>query len=281
MSCELCEGVGPFLPVYPHLGIVRCSSCDLVFYVPNAPINASKLYGSHYFQGGEYRNYEEDRDDHLPNFRARIRDLKKLGVESGRLLEIGCAYGFFLELAKAEGFDPVGYDISGDAVQSARARGLDAREGDFLNLPDEPRTYQVVTLWDTIEHLSQPVKTLKKAALNLKRGGTLVLTTGDFGSLNARLRGKRWRQIHPPTHLYYFTRETLAKAFRAAGLEVVETRAVPMVRSFRSMAYGVFALGKGPIGRAIYRGLTFGGKLDFPVNLDLGDLVWMAGRKTD
>ena len=60
-------------------------------------------------------------------------------------------------------------------------------------------------MWDTIEHLKRPDLFVQKAAADLRPGGLIALTTGDIGSLNARLRGARWRMIHPPTHLHYFS----------------------------------------------------------------------------
>src|SRR5262249_32934582 len=104
------------------------------------------------------------------------------------------------------------------------------------------------------------------------------LTTGDAGSLLARIQGEKWRQIHPPTHLFYFTRATLARVFEKAGLETVRIGAVGHSRSYRSMAHGLFSLRRSRPG-APYDLLTLGGRLDFPVYLNVFDIVMAAGRK--
>jgi hypothetical protein len=160
---------------------------------------------------------------------------------------------------------------------SARRRSRRGRGGVSRDA-EEPGRYDLVCLWDTIEHLERPIETLVKAARWLAPGGTLALTTGDAGSLLARLQGEKWRQIHPPTHLFYFTRPTLARAFAKAGLETVEIRAIGHSRSYRSMLFGLLELGRPNPSRA-YRLLTAGGRLDFPVSLNLFDIVLAAARK--
>ena len=261
-------------PRFPRFSIVACPDCGLLFY--DGPPPPPDLYSAAYFAGGEYRDYEEDKAVLQRNFRRRIARLRRWAPE-GRLLEIGCAHGYFLEVARAY-WTVRGVDISADAVARARAAGLDAVEGEFLEMPEEPGRYDLVCLWDTIEHLERPIETLEKAARWLAPGGTLALTTGDAGSLLARLQGEKWRQIHPPTHLFYFTRPTLARAFAKAGLETVEIRTIGHSRSYRSMLFGLLELGRPNPSRA-YRLLTAGGRLDFPVSLNLFDIVFAAARK--
>jgi SAM-dependent methyltransferase len=156
--------------------------------------------------------------------------------------------------------------------------GLDVARTDFLDLPDEPESLDAICLWDTIEHLPRPVRVIEKASRWLKPGGVLALSTGDVGSLVARVRGVRWRQIHPPTHLYYFSRDTLTQAVERAGLERVATTSEGIYRSYRSMAYGIFSLGGKPT-NWIYRAITLDEKLDFAVYLNLYDLFVLVARK--
>ena len=271
LTCELCDRTGDPEPLYPELSIVRCPSCRLVYY--NGDVDPGEIYKSDYFNGAEYRDYLADKPTIQQNFRRRIDRLRRLRP-GGRLLELGCAYGFFLEVAK-EHWDAVGVDVAEDAVKYARDRlGVNAVCADFLEMEDEPEAYDVVCLWDTIEHLTHPVRVVKKAARWLKPGGVMAITTGDVGSAVARLRGAQWRQIHPPTHVFYFSRDTLVKTARAAGLEVVEAPHVGYSRNYQSMVHGVF----GDTG-VVPRTLTLGGKVDFPVYLNLFDIVMLVARK--
>jgi 2-polyprenyl-3-methyl-5-hydroxy-6-metoxy-1,4-benzoquinol methylase len=262
------------LPRFPRQSIVACPDCGLVFY--DGPPPPADLYAASYFEGGEYRFYEEDKAILQRNFRRRVSELRRFSPE-GRLFEIGCAHGYFLEVARKH-WTVRGIDVSTDAVARARAGGLDAVAGEFLEMPEEPGRYDVICLWDTIEHLERPVETVEKAARWLAPGGTLALTTGDAGSTLARVQGEKWRQIHPPTHLFYFTRATLARVFEKAGLEKVRIRTIGHSRSYRSMIHGLFAFGR-PEPSAAYRLLTAGGRLDFPVYLNVFDIVMATGRK--
>jgi SAM-dependent methyltransferase len=274
--CELCGHTGEMSPMYPRRRIVRCPFCALIFY--DARVDTASLYGDEYFRGGEYFDYVADRKVIQWNARKRIDRLRRLVRPGGRLLEIGSAYGFFLELAR-EHWRVRGIDVTPGGVQYSRdVLGLDVAQADFLDLPEEPESFDAICMWDTVEHLPHPVRFIEKAARWLKPGGVLVMSTGDAGSLVARIRGERWRQIHPPTHLYYFSRGTLTQAVKQAGLEPVEISSEGVYRSYRSMAYGVFALG-GKRTTWAYRIVTFGEKLDFPVYLNLYDLFVLVAKK--
>ncbi len=239
-------------------------------------VEPAELYTSGYFAGGEYVDYLADKPVLQRNFRRRIAQLRRL-VPCGRLLEIGAAHGYFLELAGAH-WDAHGLEICRDAAEAARAEGLDVRCADFLALPDEPEAYDLICLWDTLEHLAHPVRYLEKAGRWLRPGGCLALTTGDVASLVSRLRGPRWRLIHPPTHLYYFSAATLRRAAARAGLVVERLGPIGYVRSSRSMAHAVLMQCARPHPRC-YSLVTLGGRLDLPVYLNLRDIVMMVARK--
>jgi cyclopropane fatty-acyl-phospholipid synthase-like methyltransferase len=274
-TCELCGRGGAPVPFYPRQRIVRCPDCDLVFY--ESAVQAEALYGENYFNGGEYLDYVADKDVLQRNFRKRLPALRRF-APTGSLLEIGAAFGFFLEVAR-DHWQVRGIDVSSAGVAHMRdVLGVDAVQADFLDLPDEPERYDVICLWDTIEHLSHPVRYIEKAARWLKPGGLLAMTTGDLGSLLARLRRDRWRQIHPPTHLFYFSSRTLTAAVERAGLTVCHREHVGQSRSYRSMVHGICTLGrkKAPW---LYEAATLGGRLDFPVYLNLYDTLLLMARK--
>ena len=273
-GCELCGQTGAMEPLYPEQDIVRCPVCGLVGFAGSAPVE--ELYTHEYFSGGEYYDYVADKPILQRNFRRRISELRRL-VPSGRLLEIGAAHGFFLELAQSH-WGVRGFEISGDAASYAReVTGVDVERADFLGQPDEPEAYDLICMWDTVEHLVHPVRVIKKAGRWLKPGGYLALTTGNIASPMARLRKQRWRLIHPPTHLYYFSPETLCQAATQAGLQVSRVGSVGYVRSYRSMLYALLMQGwRRPL---LYALATLGGKLDMPVYLNLGDIMMLVARK--
>jgi len=182
---------------------------------------AEVLYGKDYFHGQEYSNYTHYKVILQKNFTHRLKTLGRFLQESqSNLLEIGCAYGFFLDLAKKLFKDVKGVDISADAIEYAtNTFNVDTKAGNFLEI--EASNYDVCCMWDTIEHLNEPDKFIEKISNEISQGGILAITTSDIGSLNAKLRGKSWRQIHPPTHLHYFSVKTLTKLLDRYGFKTI------------------------------------------------------------
>ena len=193
-------------------GLLKCSSCGFVCADTSITNEELKLlYTKKYFNGEEYTNYLVDKDLHIKNFKRRIKRLDKIsgGIKGKSVFEIGCAYGFFLAVASEYSEDVSGIDISNDAVEYSKSCSWNAECGDYIDSPAKKNSKDFICMWDTIEHLSNPKGYLEKISEELKSGGFLAITTGDIDSLNARLRGRKWRQIHPPTHLHYFSKKTL------------------------------------------------------------------------
>ena len=273
--CILCRADASHNVLYT--GILQCPSCGLVF--ADAQVNADALkeiYQQSYFFGDEYLNYVEDKPFLQKNLLARMRTLRQFSP-GGRLFEIGCAYGFFLELAqkywKAEGCD-----LSDQACAYARGLGLNAVGGEFMALDVKQNEYDVVALWDTIEHLARPDLYVGKAAQALKSGGIFCATTGDIGSLMARVRKQHWRLIHPPTHLYYFDRKTMETLLAKNGLEVVHFEHCGYSRSVQQIVYSLLVLNKEtPFRKRLYDLVRplFG----FSFYLNLYDIMFVIARK--
>ncbi len=277
MACELCGWEGAPEPFYPRCGIVRCPRCRLVYFP--GPVETEPLYGDSYFRGGEYLDYAGDEAVLKRNFRRRVRELRRFSP-GGSLLEIGAAYGFFLDVAR-DVWRVRGLEISPEGMEHIRdVIGAEATGGDFLDLPEEPERYDVICMWDTVEHLARPVRYIEKAARWLKPGGVLAMTTGDIGSLLARLRKDRWRQIHPPTHLFYFSKETLSDAVRRAGLEVRHASHVGHSRSYKAMMHSIFVMGRRRRD-ALYEMATLGGRIDAPIYVNLYDILLLIARKPE
>ena len=240
-------------------------------------MRSAALYGRDYFHGAEYFNYAEERESLRINFGRRLDEIERLaGSQRGRhALDIGCAYGFFVELAAERGLRASGIDVSSEAVKHARdVLGVHATAGDYLAEPGGP--YDLVTIFDAIEHLRSPHLFIAKVAGELAAGGLLALTTGDIGSLNARMRGQRWRMIHPPTHLHYFSVSTLTRLLERNGLAVVHASHPGVSRNLHSISHLVLArkLGWTRLDEAVQRWLP-----DVPVTLNLGDIMFLVARK--
>jgi len=261
-------------------GLLACGCCGFVTAdVQVSPEELRRLYSEQYFTGGEYKDYVSERALHEKHFRRRLALLKRYtAVPEGKFLfEIGCAYGFFLALAREQFGRVEGIDLSADAVRYAsETLGVQAYAGDFLQYDLRERP-DVVCLWDTIEHLERPDLYLEKLSCLMAPGSLIALTTGDIASVMARLRGARWRQIHPPTHLHYFSKRTLARLLGKYGFHVVYSGYEGTYRSLDTAVYIVFNIKRQQPG--IYRLLKKTGLLRISFYLNLYDIVHMIARR--
>ncbi|MFH2096808.1 MAG: class I SAM-dependent methyltransferase, partial [Bacteroidota bacterium] len=164
------------------------------------------------------------------------------------VLEIGCAYGFFGEVMLNEfpGSEYTGIDIARDAVEHGKNQlGLELVCGDYLN-HQFPGLFSDIFMLDVIEHLERPDLYLEKAYQELKPGGRIFITTGDISRLIPRIKKQNWRLIHPPTHLHYFSRETLFKLLQAKGFIIAGILYPSITRSMKLAWYSAFMLDKKP-----------------------------------
>lgn len=278
-NCPVCQGGhAPY-----GLGVERCTQCGHGWYA-GGPLQVppQDLYTERYFHGVDYSDYRGDEGALKQNFRGYCRRMQEVLPQQASILEIGCAYGFFLEVA-GEWFKARGVDISGDAVRAALKRGVTVECADYLKLPSPQAPYDAVCFWDCIEHLADPGAFVHKAARELSPGGWIFLTTGDFSSANARRRGTAWRMLHPPTHLHYFTRESMRRLMASAGCELRQSATIAQWHSLRGAVGGLALHAKqkavAETARLIYTFLPKAtARLMFP--LPTGDIMWIAAQKS-
>ncbi|PIS09193.1 hypothetical protein COT75_02950 [Candidatus Beckwithbacteria bacterium CG10_big_fil_rev_8_21_14_0_10_34_10] len=232
--------------LYRNIGLLKCSNCSHIFYSDNLCIKKlNKLYGKNYFYGDEFRNYLADKKVWQKNFKLRWQALRKFldFKKHQRLLKIGCAYGLFLDLVKDNFNEILGIDISSPAVKYVKQKlGFKAIRSNFVPRNFSKKRFDVVCFWDTIEHLKRPDLYLRKVRKSMNKGALLAITTGDIGSLVARIRGKKWRLIHPPTHLHYFSKKTITKLLNKNGFRVIYCRSCGYYRSLHHMIYIILSI---------------------------------------
>ena len=207
-----------------NYNVYRCKTCG-VGRVDAQDFRAEDFYNAGYFLGecaDGYVDYKGSEPVIRRDFRKTVRFIRKLGPERGTLLEIGCAYGFFLQEAKAY-YHVLGVEMSRDAVNHCHETGLhDVYCGaDFQDFVRAHGPIDVVVMLDVIEHLADVEGTLRLLSEQIRVGGLLLVTTGDWNSLVARLTGPSWRLMSPPGHLWYFTRETLEALLQKMGFALI------------------------------------------------------------
>lgn len=243
-SCNLCatEDI-KFLFEKNDEIIVQCPNCNLIY--TNTILDDEEFYSKSFFIGKDkvtasYTDYSQDKEILKPELKERIIQIKKY-ISNGRLLDIGCALGFFLDEARGD-FDTYGVEISKFAAEYSKEKlGLQVTDGRFLDVEFEDEFFDCITLWDVIEHLPNPTLNLKKAYKLLKSDGLLVLSTGDINSFTAKLMGKHWHLILPPQHIYYFSQETIKKLLEKTGFKVIEIKycgkSMTLTHFFRRLSF--------------------------------------------
>jgi len=185
------------------------------------PVSLAEQYNSSYFD--LYRRRKP--------FRIR-RALSRLSVielmiPPGRLLDIGCSLGYFVEGALQRKWQASGVEISPQASEEARSLGLDVKTGvlEDVHYPDE--AFDCVTMWDVLEHVPDPTLHMREVRRILKPGGILAIGTPNLGHPAFKAKRENWRHLKPSEHIFYFEERTLARLFEKTGFRQVIPPIIP------------------------------------------------------
>jgi 2-polyprenyl-3-methyl-5-hydroxy-6-metoxy-1,4-benzoquinol methylase len=201
--------------------VIRCEACGLVYASGAAVEGGNTDYTESYYRRGVYADYLSDREAIRRNAGRALKELERL-TPGHTLLDVGCATGFFLEAARDKGWNVRGLEISEYASAYARRElHLEVESGSITTLNRDYPKFDVITLWDTIEHLDRPDIALANVRRMMREGGVLALSTGDYGSLLRRLSGKRWRLFADPTHNFFFDERTIKRLLSQAGYRII------------------------------------------------------------
>jgi SAM-dependent methyltransferase len=197
--------------------VVSCRACSMHYVNPRP--SAQLIIGS--YEDAVDPTFVAQNAGRIATFRRALRRvLARLGESGGngrRLLDIGCAGGAFPAAARDLGFQPSGVEPSRWLADfGRRTYGLDIRDGILQpGMFPEP-SFDVITLWDVIEHVPQPRELLSLIARLLKPAGLLLVNYPDVDSVAAHLLGSRW-PFWLSVHLLYYSRKTIGKQLTRAG----------------------------------------------------------------
>jgi SAM-dependent methyltransferase len=207
--------IGPSRTRLSYGRILRCSVCRFGFRRFRPTDNQlATLY-----RATDDHLYEKENTGRIRTARTHARIVGRY-QRSGRLLDVGCASGAFLSVMADRGWDVEGVEPS--QQQAARSQSLLAGRGriQHCNLQQAQfgSAFDVITLWDVLEHVAEPVEFLKRCASLLQGSGFLFLNVPDLDSLQARILNHRWPLLLPE-HLNYFNKGSLMRCAEKAGCE--------------------------------------------------------------
>ncbi len=194
--------------------IQQCLDCGLVYLNPRPQ---STQLDEDYSNVYDYEGFLKNADYLKTKCRENLELILKY-KKNGNLLEVGCMYGLLLEQAQRQGFNVYGVEISQKATEYARQNfGLNIFNGRLEESSFDDRFFDVIFLSHLIEHLEDPMGSLKMMVKIMKLDGVLLLKCPNFGSLMSKITGKNWCWIAPPEHLYHFTARTITNLLNKAG----------------------------------------------------------------
>ncbi len=200
--------------------IVRCKQCNLVYVSPR--IKSSTIIDAYSTSVDDL--YVSQAETRISTFRRSTKLLSQYASPPGNLLDVGAAAGFFCKAAQDTGWNVIGVEPSSWMAQWGKGKfGVDLRQGTLQDHKFNDSFFNVITMWDSIEHMPDPLISLKECHRIMKSGGILLINTPDFGSFLARIFGQNWWFLLSH-HLYYFTSDTINKMLEVAGFEVIDIR---------------------------------------------------------
>jgi 2-polyprenyl-3-methyl-5-hydroxy-6-metoxy-1,4-benzoquinol methylase len=206
-----------------RFNVVRCARCRLMRTDPRpTPQTIGVYYPSQY---GPYHAPEAPPRT-TTGVKARLIDLLGLNARrlpprpAGRMIEIGCAGGAYMQAVQRAGWAVEGIEYSETAAQSARARGFHVQTASVESATDPSEPADVIAAWMVIEHLHDPAAALSKLRRWIKPDGYLIASVPDAGGSLLGLFGSYRYDLHLPNHLYHFTPRTLSPLLAAAGWRV-------------------------------------------------------------
>lgn len=212
-----------------YFRILKCRNCGIVFSsLLDNPDQVDSGYEQEYFE-----KYDTSFKNN-PKIKTNIDTLnmlERLKPSKGRLLDFGCAEGNFLMLAKRKGWEVCGVDLSKFATEIAKKRGLEVYNKSIQDVKFKNESFDVITLWDTIEHLSDFEKMFKELKRILKKDGLLIIRTPNENSifhliahlshlLSFKMIKYFMKIIYHTDHFYYFSKKTLSNALNMNGFEL-------------------------------------------------------------
>lgn len=246
MSCDLCgENISKKLCDLGMTTLFQCEECGLMYRHPIPTKEELKnYYSAGYYQEYGFREYAQ-RKHHIIKYRFepilnffKTEALKGENKLNLKILDLGCALGFFIELVKKQGWEAKGVEFSEDAAQYAKKElGLEVYTGSIEEVGFPSASFDVVTMLDVLEHVVSPNKILKEVNRILKREGLILATVPNVSGAEARGTKGLTNYLFAEGHLFNFPHQTLKRLFNINGFKIIKVTSMSIPK--RGLDYEV------------------------------------------
>lgn len=239
MRCNLCNSAADKIFIKNNNCFYRCRECGLEFIFPEPDDKETyAIYDKNYYQpwGLESGENITERMKH-DTFRDKLDLIEGFSKTGGKILDIGCATGFFLDVAKERGWDVYGVELSeySSGIAGKRLGGERIVTGSLEQAAYDDRMFDVVAMTDLIEHVKDSRLLVGEVARILKPGGIIAVTTPDPASLSCRMLGRHWPH-YKPEHLRYFTADSLELLLEPYGFKTLYKKPASKIMTFGYLA---------------------------------------------
>lgn len=227
MECPVCRSkeLEVKFQITNERKVFGCFKCGTEFLFPQLnDVELKVLYSENYYHAWGIRGAEENettRQMKMATFGLRLALILRFFNE-GKILDVGCATGYFLEAARIHGFEPFGVEFSeySAAISKKKFGDNNVFWGTLEESTFQDKSFEVISMSDLIEHVRDPRQTLLKAAALLKDGGIIMIVTPDTKTISRILMGKRWLHFKPE-HFFYFSLSSISFIAKQCGLSAV------------------------------------------------------------
>ncbi len=233
IPCPVCD-LDDASPVFSKMGFdfVRCNHCETLYVNPQLQDDRIMQY---YRRMGQDKTSERsssamwidvlsNRNNQawqVPYFEEALSMLEKHIPSQGKILDLGCSIGLFMEVAQKKGHDCIGLELEPEAHQYALSRGLNVLQQTLEEADFSSETFDAITMFGVLEHLQNPKKILRQIWDCLKPGGVVMAIVPNAYSLAGMTLHSNARMFNGRNHLTYFSHRTLPLVLQKAGFTVV------------------------------------------------------------
>lgn len=224
--------------------VVKCKNCGLIY---NNPRIKEEIILKGYSEGANIEHVGQAKGREI-TFAKQLKLINKYKPNKGKILDIGTAGGSFLYVAKKDGWDVHGVEPNKWMAEWGKEHyGIPIKPGDIFANKFPDKTFDVVTLWDVLEHVPDPTKTLNEINRILKPKGILVVNYPDIGSWIARILKRKWMLLLS-IHLYYFTPKTIKSILNKNGFKTLKIKP-----HWQSLSFGYLIFRTGEFSKALQK----------------------------
>lgn len=224
-KCKLCFSQHTkIIRKYNNYYLIRCNRCNVVFIYPHPrKIKITQNNLSLYESEQSEEAYFDKKEELIKRAEKYVKTLKKY-KKNGKLFDIGCSYGFYSKVFKDHRYNVTGIDISEKAIKYAKKYfKLNLITGNFEKYKSRNNYYDVITMFDIIEHFQNPQQIIRKVHQLLKDKGIVIIQTPNIDSLIEKLCRTKWFWLLVPQHLFLFNKPSLSRILTENGFKILNT----------------------------------------------------------